>query len=154
MNSRDRLFKVMGGTIEHDVCQYIATMLQEQAVEIHVGCDSQNYKRNTIYVTTVVFRFPGNGAHVIYRKEKVPKIMDLWTKLWGETERSIALASLILHECNQRVEQIDLDYNTDPSYPSQKLISASSGYIASLGFKAKAKPNLLMAAWAADVLCH
>jgi predicted RNase H-related nuclease YkuK (DUF458 family) len=80
--------------------------------------------------------------------------MDLWTKLLGETERSVALASLILHECNLRVEQIDLDYNTDPSYPSQKLISASSGYIASLGFRAKAKPNLLMAAWAADVLCH
>ena len=63
-------FKVMGGTLEHDVCSYIASMLQEQTIEVHVGCDSQNYKRHTVYVTTVVFRYPGNGAHVIYRKRK------------------------------------------------------------------------------------
>jgi predicted RNase H-related nuclease YkuK (DUF458 family) len=65
-------------------------MLHEQKLEVHVGCDSQNYKRHTVYATTVVFDIPGNGAHVIYRKEKVPKINDLWTKLWGETERSVA----------------------------------------------------------------
>ena len=54
-----------------------------------------------------------------------------------------ALANLILEECSIRVKQIDLDFNSDPQYPSQKLISASAGYITSLGFEAKAKPNLL-----------
>lgn len=154
MNEGDRKFRVMGGHVAHDVSDYVATMSQEENVEIHVGCDSQNYKRYTVYVTTVVFRFPENGAHVIYRRERVPKITDLWTKLWGETERSVDLANLILSECNVRVKQIDLDFNSDPAYPSQKLISASAGYITSLGFEAKAKPNLLMAAWAANVLCH
>lgn len=154
MNPVERQFKVMGGHVNHDVCEYIASMCSTQSLPIHVGCDSQNYKRYTVYVTTVVFRFPGNGAHVIYRKERVPKIHDLWTKLWGETERSVALANLILAECNVRVNQIDLDFNADPQYPSQKLINASAGYIASLGFQAKAKPDLLMAAWAANVLCH
>jgi len=52
------------------------------------------------------------------------------------------------------VKQIDLDFNSDPQYPSHKLISASAGYIASLGFKAQAKPDLLMAAWAANALCQ
>ena len=80
----------------HDVCEYIAAMTQESEIEVHVGCDSQNHKRHTVYVTTVVFRFPNNGAHVIYRRERLPKILDMWTKLWGETERSVALANLIL----------------------------------------------------------
>lgn len=154
MNLSDRLYKVMGGHLEHDVCDYIAAICSDQSLDIHVGCDSQNYKRYTVYVTTVVFRYPDNGAHVIYRRERVPKILDLWTKLWGETERSVALAQMILEECNVRVKQIDLDFNADPAYPSQKLISASAGYIKSFGFDAKAKPNLLMAAWAANVLCH
>ena len=154
MTTNDRIFKVMGGPVEHDVCSYVSSMLHDRTLEVHVGCDSQNYKRHTVYATTVVFRFPGNGAHVIYRKEKLPKITDLWTKLWGETERSVALARLILEECNIRVKQIDLDYNSDPTYPSHKLIAASSGYITSLGFEAKAKPNLLMAAWAANALCQ
>jgi predicted RNase H-related nuclease YkuK (DUF458 family) len=100
------------------------------------------------------FVFPAMAPTSSTGKKKIPKITDLWTKLWGETERSVALARLILDECNIRVKQIDLDYNSDPSYPSQKLIAASSGYIASLGFEAKAKPNLLMAAWAANVLCQ
>jgi predicted RNase H-related nuclease YkuK (DUF458 family) len=154
MNPSDRLYKVMGGHLEHDVCDYTAAMCSDRSFEIHVGCDSQNYKRYTVYVTTVVFRYPDNGAHVIYRRERVPKILDLWTKLWGETERSVALAQLLLEECHIRVKQIDLDFNSDPTYPSQKLISASAGYIKSLGFDAQAKPNLLMAAWAANVLCH
>ena len=154
MSPENRLFKVMGGTVEHDISAYVASMCQELNLDVHVGCDSQNYKKYTVYVTTVVFRYPGNGAHVIYRKEKVPKICDLWTKLWGETERSVELALLLLNECKLKVKQIDLDYNSDPNYPSQKLISASSGYIASLGFQAKVKPELLMAVWAANALCH
>ena len=144
----------MGGQLKHDVCDYITAMTSESEVEVHVGCDSQNHKRHTVYVTTVVFRFPNNGAHVIYRRERVPKILDMWTKLWGETERSVELANLILEECNLRVNQIDLDFNSDSQYASHKLVSASSGYITSLGFKSEVKPDLLTAAWAANVLCQ
>ena len=86
MQEADRRFRVMGGKLQHDVCDYITTMTSSSDVEVHVGCDSQNHKRHTVYVTTVVFRFQNNGAHVIYRKERVPKIFDMWTKLWGETE--------------------------------------------------------------------
>jgi len=154
MDESHRKFQVMGGRLKHDVCDYITAMTGESDVEVHVGCDSQNHKRHTVYVTTVVFRFPNNGAHVIYRRERVPKILDMWTKLWGETERSVALANLILEECNLRVAQIDLDFNSDSKYASHKLVSASSGYITSLGFDSKVKPDLLMAAWAANVLCQ
>ena len=154
MEESQRKFTVMGGRLKHDVCDYITAMTSESEVEVHVGCDSQNHKRHTVYVTTVVFRFPNNGAHVIYRRERLPKILDMWTKLWGETERSVELANLILEECNLRVNQIDLDFNSDSQYASHKLVSASSGYITSLGFKSKVKPDLLMAAWAANVLCQ
>ncbi|MDA0940256.1 MAG: hypothetical protein O2990_04580 [Bacteroidetes bacterium] len=154
MDESHRKFTVMGGRLKHDVCEYITAMTSESDVQVHVGCDSQNHKRHTVYVTTVVFRFPNNGAHVIYRRERVPKILDMWTKLWGETERSVALANLILAECNLRVHQIDLDFNSDSKYASHKLVSASSGYITSLGFDSKVKPDLLMAAWAANVLCQ
>ena len=154
MEESHRKFTVMGGRLKHDVCDYITAMTGESDVQVHVGCDSQNHKRHTVYVTTVVFRFPNNGAHVIYRRERLPKITDMWTKLWGETERSVALAHLLREETGVKVEQIDLDFNTDPSYPSNKLLSASAGYIQSLGFQSGAKPDLLMAAWAADALCH
>jgi len=150
-----RSFKVMGGSRSFDVCGYVREM-KETADEfaLYVGCDSQNYRSYTVYATTVVFRYPSAGAHVIYRKEKVPRIEDMWTKLWGETERSVALAHMIREETGLQVAQIDLDFNTDPAYPSNRLLSASAGYIQSLGFQTGAKPGLLMAAWAADSLCH
>lgn len=145
----------MGGRRSFDVCDYVLYM-QSSGLPflLHVGCDSQNHRNHTVYVTTVVFRFPRSGAHVIYHKEKVPKIRDLWTKLWGETERSVALAHLLRDEVDAHVEQIDLDFNSDPSHPSNKVLSASAGYVQSLGFQSGAKPGLLMAAWAADALCQ
>lgn len=137
-----------------DLVTYALRMISTHPeCEVHVGCDSQNFRSHTVYVTTVVFRFPHNGAHVIYKKEKVPRIEDMWTKLWGETERSVQTAYLLdKHEAN--VSQIDLDFNSDASYASHKLLSASQGYISSLGFIPKAKPHLLMAVWMANALCH
>jgi len=148
-------FRIMHSSEVVEWIDYIKAMLKAHPYcELHIGCDSQNYRNTTVYVTAVVFRFPGNGAHVIYRKEKVEKIPDMWSKLWGETQRSVDLANAILEECGIRVKQIDLDFNENPDYPSHKLLSASRGYISSLGFKSAAKPSLLMAAWAADSLCH
>ena len=57
---------------------------------------------------------------MIYRKEKVPRIEDMWTKLWGETERSVALAHLLREEAGVHVEQIDLDFNTGSRTPLQQ----------------------------------
>lgn len=148
-------FRIMHSGEIVDLLDHISSVKAHcPEVEIHIGCDSQNYRAHTVYVTTVVFRYPTNGAHVIYLKEKVPKINDLWSKLWGELERSANLALRLRDEHDIAVQQIDLDYNTDPSFPSHKLLSAASGYLSSLGFNSKAKPNLLMAVWAANSLCH
>lgn len=121
---------------------------------IHVGCDSQNYADVSVYATTIVLRYPKKGAHVLYRKEKLKRINDMWSRLWNEIERSVELAQFIEDVCELPVHQVDLDFNEDPSFPSHKILNAASGYVTSLGFMAKAKPNLLMATWAANVLCH
>jgi len=138
-----------------DLDDYVIRMKANHPnVEVYVGCDSQNYTEHTVYVSTVVFRFPKQGAQVIYLKEKVGRITDMWTRLWAETERSISLALHLQRTCNVRVKQIDMDYNADPAFPSNKLISPAMGYAESYGFTAKTKPDLLMATWAANVLCH
>ena len=142
-----------GSRVELD--EYVIRMMRDHPeVDVYVGCDSQNYTGHTVYVTTVLFRFEKRGAHVIYLKEKVNRITDIWTRLWAETDRSVALALHLEKECGVKVKQIDMDYNADPQYPSNKLISPAVGYAESLGFKAKTKPSLLMATWAANVLCH
>jgi predicted RNase H-related nuclease YkuK (DUF458 family) len=76
----------------------------------------------------------------------------MWTKLWGETTRSVAVA-IYLKDKGIIVDSIDLDFNSDQSHESNKLVSASVGYVESMGFIANVKPTILPAISAADMLC-
>lgn len=117
-------------------------------LSIYLGCDSHN-RLKTTYATTLVFNVSATGCHVIYKKETVPLISDMWTRLWGEAERSVNTA-LYLRENGIEIDTIDLDYNVDPAHRSNKLVAAAVGYIESLNFNARIKPELLPAAYAAD----
>jgi predicted RNase H-related nuclease YkuK (DUF458 family) len=151
----DRIFKKMLDAKEVELKSYCKKLLSEDSrIKIHVGSDSQNYSKNTVYATTVVFRYENNGAHVIYHKETMPKVMDMWTRLWGELQRSIDVAGYLRFECDIPIEQIDLDFNSNPDYASNKVFQAAVGYVQSLGYVAKSKPDILMATWAANIIVN
>ena len=118
-------------------------------MKIYLGCDSQNKAIKTVYATTLVFHVASAGCHVIYKKEEVPIIKDMWTRLWKEAEKSVEVA-VYLREYGIEIDTIDLDYNINPKYGSNKLVSAAVGYVESLGFKARCKPELLPGCYAAD----
>lgn len=144
-------FKKLTGDDSFDVAHYVKAyydLHKRQKLELYLGCDSQN-KIKTTYATTLVFNINTSGCHVIYRKEVVPIITDMWSRLWGETERSVEVA-LYLRENGIEIDTIDLDYNVDPKFKSNKVVTAAVGYVESLGFKARIKPELLPAVYAAD----
>ena len=121
-------------------------------IKLHVGCDSQNISNHTNYATTVLFHIGNTGCHFLYYKERLSKIEDMWTKLWGEATRSVEVA-IYLKERGIKVDSIDLDFNSDESYQSNKLVSASVGFVESMGFTANVKPTILPAISAADMMC-
>jgi predicted RNase H-related nuclease YkuK (DUF458 family) len=122
-------------------------------VEVLVGSDSQNRSGLTIYTTTVVLRYRQNGAHVLYRREKRERIRDLWTRLWGEVERSLDVARALM-EGGVNVSRIDMDLNSDPRFGSHRLHTTAVGYVRAQGYEARTKPDMLIATWAANVLCQ
>ena len=122
-------------------------------VKLYLGCDSQNKTNQTVYATTMVFHVETSGCHVIYQKHNLPIIKDMWTRLWKETEFSCEVA-LYLREHGIEISTIDLDYNSNPAKKSNKLVSAAVGYVESLGFKARCKPDLLPGAYAADSIVN
>lgn len=132
----------------------IALCKKNPDIKVYVGSDSQNYSSSTVYATTVVFRYKNSGAHVIYHRERTGIIRDLWTRLWGELQRSIDVAGILRFECNLKIEQIDLDLNSNPLFPSHKVVQAALGYTQSMGYMAKTKPDLLPATWAANILVN
>jgi predicted RNase H-related nuclease YkuK (DUF458 family) len=148
-------FRVMHDHSPVHLLDHVRTALDaDPNVEVLVGSDSQNRAGSTIYTTTVVLRYHRNGAHVIYRSEKQQRIKDLWTRLWGEVERSLTVARALSDTAGVRVHRIDLDLNSDPRFGSHKLHTTAVGYVRAQGYEARTKPDMLIATWAANVLCH
>ena len=117
-------------------------------VKIHVGTDSHSINDNTRYITAIAYRFNQSGVHYIYSKNNFSKIIDKWERLWKETELSIEIAQIL---DNKEINlEIDMDYNSDEKYYSNKLVSVAKGWANSLGFKVNIKPFNQIATSAAD----
>jgi len=145
-------FKKLTSSTNFDLAEYTREYLEnnkEHKVKMYLGCDSQTKGVTTTYATTLVFHVANTGCHVIYKKEVVPVIRDMWNRLWKETELSVA-AALYLRNAGIEIHTIDLDYNINPVHNSNKLVKAAVGYVESLGFEARVKPDLLPAVYAAD----
>ena len=150
----NRVFKKVDGDTVIDIPKHTLDILNEcPYIEIHIGTDSQNHRRNTVYVTAIAYRYGNRGVHYIYHKQKVKKIRDKWTRLWNECEYSIEVANWITSKINVKVE-IDLDYNSKEKHFSSRLVGPAVGWVNSLGYKANIKPDNKIATRAADYHCR
>lgn len=150
-----RVFKKMGSDETVELLGYVRLVLESKpSTKIYIGCDSQSFANKTVYVTTVVFRYDSRGAHVIFKKEVVPRVKDLWTKLWGELQRSIDVAGYLKVEGKIEIHQIDLDYNPNPKYKSNVIVKTAIGYMESMGYNYAIKPQTLIAVSVANELCR
>ena len=142
-----KFLKIDGQKI--DPLDYTLNIIKEYPdVKIHVGTDSHSINDNTRYITAIAYRFNQSGVHYIYSKSNFPKIVDKWERLWKETELSIEIAQIL---DNKEINlEIDMDYNSDEKYYSNKLVSVAKGWANSLGFKVNIKPFNQIATSAAD----
>lgn len=118
-------------------------------LRIYVGCDSQNKRYGTIYVTVIAYRYGTRGTHFIYCREKVKKIKDRWQRLWGEVERGVNLATR-LQQNGFKIHCVDLDFNKKEIARSSDMVSAARGYVIGSGFNCSVKPEEQCASRAAD----
>ena len=151
-------FKKIGHEEEFELANYVKKYLRLNRhldTKIYLGTDSQNKRYTTNYATTLVFHLGNTGCHVIYTREKGPKIpVDLYFhRLWGEVERSVKVAQYLKYN-GIEIDHIGLDFNSDPKRKSHQLVKSALGYIEGLGFKGKVKPDILPAIKAADDLAR
>ncbi|MGA0212257.1 MAG: ribonuclease H-like YkuK family protein [Flavobacteriaceae bacterium] len=146
------LFKDIRGNRIDPVAHTLEVIKNFPYAEIHIGTDSQNINKKTIYTTVIAFRLGSRGVHYILSKSSIKQITDMWTRLWKEAELSVDTAEWLTKKVSVKVE-IDMDYNEDESFKSNKLISAAKGWANSLGYKVNVKPNNQIATRAADYHC-
>lgn len=84
-------FKLFGGHGVDDVGLYIkdyikANVKDHSELIIYVGTDSKQMRKHTMYATAIVLYHVRKGAHIIFNRTKVPKVKDLFTRLYNEVE--------------------------------------------------------------------
>lgn len=148
------VFRELSKKTKIDLISYVKDyLIKYPETDIYIGCDSQNTGIKTLYATVLVLHKNKKGGHVLYTREDVPKIKDRFTRLWREVEQSIILADYITENGIKKPKFIDIDLNPDPRYKSNMVLSSALGYVASMGYVPRCKPESFCASYAADRLC-
>lgn len=146
------IFRDHKGNKITNIVQYCKNFVNvNDGVKIHIGTDSQNSRQNSSYVTVIAFRFQNRGVHYIYHNRTIPKIRDIFTRLWKEVEFSVDLSNY-LRENNIDVDKIELDFNKDKAAGSHMVLQSGTGYVIGMGYDVSVKPDELIAVKAADHL--
>lgn len=149
--------KLDGTFLGTDIVELVEnTIIKEQKshhqLKICVGSDSQVYKHYTAFATAVVFLRQGKGGFMYINRQKKTNILSLKERMLLEVYNSIDVAYKICYLLDKY--EIDLevhaDINTNPQFKSNVALSDAMGYIMSMGFEFKAKPNAFAGSSCAD----
>ncbi|MGB1094464.1 MAG: ribonuclease H-like YkuK family protein [Bacteroidia bacterium] len=148
------VFRILSTDTRVFLNEYIRDYLQKNPkAQIIIGCDSKNRDDETVYGLVVVLYKNKKGGHVLYGKERVPRVRDRWSRLWKEVEYSVDMANQLVQSGLPKATFIDLDLNPDPQFKSNDVVRAAVGLVESMGYQARTKPYSLCASYAADKVC-
>ena len=148
------VFRILSTDTRVILDEYIRDYLQKNPkAQIIIGCDSKNRDDETVYGLVVVLYKNKKGGHVLYGKERVPRVRDRWSRLWKEVEYSVDMANQLVKSGLPKATFIDLDLNPDPQFKSNDVVRAAVGLVESMGYQARTKPYSLCASYAADKVC-
>ena len=149
----NRTFKTLSQHQQVDLIPYIKEYVsQHPNIEILVGCDSQNRKRETIYAIVIGLYTPGKGAHVLYSKFNSQRERENTVRLLNEVWFSVEVAESIKNETGVIATWIDIDLNPDPKYRSNQALASAVGIVTGMGYKVRHKGLSPVMTYAADHL--
>lgn len=148
------MFRILSSDSRVILEEYIREYLEQNPkAQLIIGCDSKNRDNETVYGLVVVLYKEKKGGHVLYAKQRVPRVRDRWSRLWKEVEFSVDLANRLVDIGLPKATFIDLDLNPDPQFKSNDVVRAAVGLVESMGYQARTKPHSLCASYAADKVC-
>lgn len=112
-------------------------------LKVCIGSDSQVYGKTIEFGTVIVFLREGRGGFMLIANELSTQRMSLKERLLYEVSRSIEIAYAL---CNLLDEygvdlEVHADINTNPNFQSNTALQEAMGYILSMGFVFRAKPD-------------
>ena len=148
-------YRLSGDSIENIrvvIANDIVKKGEKADLKFYVGCDSQSYKDHVVYVTAIVLYENGKGGLGYYTRD-IEKPVPMRYRLWNETFKAVTTATWLnqlLGEYDYRVDEVHADLNSDEKHLSQSSVTECLGFITSMGFVGKIKPDAWVASGIAD----
>ncbi len=142
----------------HEEVESILTREKElgNSLKVCIGTDSQVYGEVIEFATVIVFVREKRGGFMFIHAESKRMKMSLKERMLTEVARSIDIAYQLcdlLDAYNVDLE-VHADINTNPQFKSNTALSEAMGYILSMGFVFKAKPDAFASSYCANKIVH
>ena len=125
-------------------------------LKVCIGTDSQVKGATTDFATVIVLLREHHGGFMYIYQEKTPQKMSIKERMLVEVQKSIESAYSIcdLLDLYDVDLEVHADINTNPMFKSNKALNEAMGYILSMGFIFKAKPEAFASSTCADKMVH
>ena len=121
--------------------------------KIIIGTDSHTTQHHTMYVTALIIHRLGKGARFYFRRIKKRPVLDLRHRIYQETQYSLELIGLLqrsgIDELLARWP-VEIHIDIGRQGETKQLIQEVVGWVSSVGFVAKIKPESYGASSVAD----
>ncbi|MBO8172667.1 MAG: ribonuclease H-like YkuK family protein [Bacillaceae bacterium] len=121
--------------------------------KVVIGTDSQTSQKSTLFVTAFIIHRVGKGARFYFRRHREKPIHDLRYRIYKETEISLkTMEELKAHGITELLADWPVEVHLDIGQrgDTRKLIQEVVGWVTSVGYIAKIKPNSYGASAVAD----
>jgi len=125
-------------------------------LKVCIGTDSQVYGEVTDFATVIVFIREHRGGFMYIYKDKSRQKMSIKERMLLEVSKSIEIAYTLCPLLDKhRIElEVHADINTSPNFKSNSALHEAMGYILSMGFVFKAKPEAFASSYCANKMVN
>lgn len=125
---------------------------QGHRMKICIGSDSQVRAGQIEFATVIVFLREKKGGFMFISNSKIEQKMGLRERMITEVAKSVDIAYELcdLLDAYDIALEVHADINTDPHFQSNAALKEAMGYILSMGFVFKAKPDAFASSSCAD----
>ena len=112
-------------------------------LKVCIGTDSQVKGNITDFATVIVFLREQRGGFMFIHQDRTSQKMSIKERMLKEVQKSIETAYTLcdLLDLYDVGLEVHADINTNPQFKSNQALHEAMGYILSMGFVFKAKPE-------------
>jgi predicted RNase H-related nuclease YkuK (DUF458 family) len=153
--------KFNGEKLGQNILTEVENVIQRETnsgikLKVCIGTDSQVYGKTIFFATVIVFLRENRGGFMYIHTEKKTQKMSVKERMLSEVSKSIAI-SYTLCELLDKYKiglEVHADINTNPQFKSNTALSEAMGYILSMGFVFKAKPDAFASSYCANKIVN